>query len=110
MVKHFLGWNSRSEFSVQLYIESISYCNNEESCSVCIILKSLLSSANKNKSEYFTTSISVLIINKEGPKTDPHGTPLITSCHDNGIPLTITLCFLLVRKLSIQSTILLGIQ
>ena len=41
MVKHFFAWNSRSEFSAQLYMESTSYCNNEESCSVCIILKTL---------------------------------------------------------------------
>ena len=54
--------NSRSEFSVQLYIESISYyCNNEESFVQFIVLKSLLSSTNKNKSDYFRTSISVLI-------------------------------------------------
>ena len=89
-------------------INSISHSNKEDSCSVCIILKSLLSSANKNKFEYSTTSISVLIqtTNRIGPKTDPCGTSLITSCYDDGVPLTITLCFLLVRK----STILLKIQ
>ena len=59
MVKYFFGWNRRSEFSVQLHIKSISYCSNEESCSVFIILKSLLSSENKNKSECFTKSINV---------------------------------------------------
>ena len=48
--------------------------------------------------------------NRIGPKTDPLGTPLITSCRDDGVRLTITLYFLLIRKLSVQSTISLVIQ
>ena len=46
MVKDFFGWKNVSEFSVQ-----ISNCNHEESCLVHI-LKSLLSSLNKDNSDY----------------------------------------------------------
>jgi len=46
------------------------------------------------------------IMNRRGPNIDPCGMPLKTSAQQENIPLTFTLCFLLVRKFLIQSIML----
>ena len=43
---------------------------------------------------------------KEGPKTDPCGTPELTAVQSKGTPLTMTLCLLPTNQFSIQAATL----
>src|SRR6218665_1731766 len=73
------------------------------SSSVTISLHSFVSSANVDIFERIPVSISLMkIIKRSGPKTDPYGTPLITSIHSENAPLIPTLCLLSFSQFSIH--------
>src|SRR5437867_2614344 len=63
----------------------------------------LLSSANFQNRLFTFSSISFInIINNIGPRTEPCGTPLVTSTQSNTHPLRTTLCFLPFNHSSIH--------
>jgi len=68
----------------------------------CTLPMSLTPSANFNISLLISSSRSLIkIVNKVWPKTDPCGTPYVTSVHQDCCPLIITLWRLPVRHFSI---------
>ena len=61
MVKHLLGENYNKAFKVQKTLNLYLFFRNTMSFSLRVILNNVLSSANKEKSECWTTSIRIVI-------------------------------------------------
>ena len=101
---HFLALNLRNHLFDQLWRRSRSSCSCSLSVSSFVFVCILMSSANMEIPELMISGRSLINRTKSiGPRTEPCGTPLITSAYSQSVPLTLTFCLWLVRNSSIHS-------
>ena len=101
---HLSGWNLSSQLSLQVLSLLRSSCSMVLSLGSVITLKIFVSSAKRYVSEltHVLGQSFMNNTNSNGPSNDPCGIPDVTFFQDEFSPLTMTTCFLSVKKLFTQ--------
>ena len=107
MTVHLSGWNFMSHFCSQSSNEVRSFCRMARSKSLLIGRSIAVSSAKSLVLEATVFGRSFMYVrNKQGPSTEPCGTPDLTLMWSDWLPSTTTACFRSCKKFSIHLEVL----